>query len=277
MSLLDDSTVLITGASSGIGRELARLAAAKARALVLVARRVDRLEALRDELQRARPSLKVHLEPCDLADVAAAARFLDGLAARVGDIDVLINNAGVGDFGPFDRADWKRTESLIALNVTSLALLTHRLVAPMVARGRGGVLNISSGYGFAFSPGLASYVGSKHFVTGFTESLRLDLSGTGVVVSQCCPGPVATEFEQVAAGEEGVIPKWAQISAASCARAAMRGFERGRAMIVHGLLMKFLRFLVAVSPRFMQRLAQAPIARRFRKASDQKRLSAARE
>jgi short-subunit dehydrogenase len=238
---------------------------------------VERLEALRDELQGAHPKLKVHLEPCDLADVAAAARFLDGLSARAGDIDVLINNAGVGDFGPFDRADWKRTEALIALNVTSVALLTHRLVPPMVARRRGGVLNISSGYGFAFSPWLATYVGSKHFVTGFTESLRLDLSGTGVVVSQCCPGPVATEFEAVAAGEEGTIPKWAMISAAACARAAMRGFERGRAMIVPGALMKFLRFLVAVSPRFMQRLVQAPLARRFRKAADHKLLSAGRE
>jgi uncharacterized protein len=266
MSLIDDSTVLITGASSGIGRELARLAAVKARRLVLVARRVERLETLRAELIAARPKLEVLLEPCDLSDLAAAGRFLDGLAARAGDVDVLINNAGVGDFGVYDRADWKRTEALLTLNVTSLALLTHRLVAPMVARGRGGVLNISSGYGFAFSPGLASYVGSKHFVTGFTESLRLDLSGTGVVVSQCCPGPVATEFESVATdGGAAVIPKWLQLSAAECARAAMRGFERGRAMIVPGLLMKFLRVLVALSPRFMQRLVQAPVARRMRR------------
>jgi short-subunit dehydrogenase len=272
MSILQGSTVLITGASSGIGRELARLAAKKARRLVLVARRADRLEALRAELAVADPETKISILPCDLSDLAAARRFLDELPAQVGDIDVLINNAGVGDFGLYDRCDWNRTESLLALNVTSLALLTHRLIVPMVARGRGGVLNISSGYGFSFSPGMASYIGSKHFVTGFTESLRLDLAGTGVVVSQCCPGPVATEFESVAlAGGQPVIPKWLMISAEACARAALRGFERGRAMIVPGLLMKFLRFLVAVSPRFMQRLVQAPVAKRIRK------LSAARE
>lgn len=272
MASLQGTTVLITGASSGIGRELARLAARKARALGLVARRVDRLEALRAELAVANPMTKVAILPCDLSRLDDARRLLDELPAQLGDVDVLINNAGVGDFGLFDRCEWSRTESLLALNVTSLMLLTHRLIAPMVARGRGGVLNISSGYGFAFSPGLASYVGSKHFVTGFTEALRLDLAGTGVTVTQCCPGPVSTEFESVAlAGGEPVIPKWLMLGAEACARAALRGFERGRAMVVPGLLMKFLRFLVAVSPRFMQRLVQAPVAKRMRK------LSAARE
>jgi uncharacterized protein len=263
---LAGTTVLLTGASSGIGRELALLVAARGIArLILVARRVDRLEALRDELRARHPALEVALEPCDLADVAAAGRLCDTLLAR-GAIDVVINNAGVGDFAPYDVSEWARTEQLIALNVTSLALLTRRLLAPMVARGRGGVLNISSGYGWSFSPGLAAYVGSKHFVTGFTEVVRLDVAGTGVIVSQCCPGPVATEFNS-RLGDDAIdemMPRWVFISAEKCARAALNGFVRGRAMIVPGALMKLMRFMLAFTPRFMQRLVQRPFARRFR-------------
>jgi short-subunit dehydrogenase len=257
------TNVLITGASSGIGRELARLIAPRARSLVLVARRIDRLEALRAELMQAHKNLQVRLEPCDLSDPDAAARLCDRL--RDGDaVDVLVNNAGVGDFAPYDRADWGRVRALIDLNITSLALLTWRFVGGMVERGRGGILNISSGYGFAFSPGLAAYSGSKHFVTGFTESLRLDLVGTGVVVTQVCPGPVATEFDAVA-GATGMVPKWIHISPEACARAALRGFLRGRAMVVPGFGMKLMRFLLAFTPRVVQRLVQAPFGRRFRR------------
>ncbi len=261
---LDGTTILITGASSGIGRELARLMAPRARTLALVARRLDRLEALRDELMQMHKNLTVHLLPCDLSDPAETARLCDELPQKIGDVDVLVNNAGIGDFVPFDRADWTKTRGLLDLNITSLALLTHRLVGGMVARGRGGILNISSGYGFAFSPGLAAYSGSKHFVTGFTECLRLDLVGTGVVVTQVCPGPVATEFGQVAGSEE-LVPKWIYITGEACARAALRGFLRGRAMVVPGLGMKLMRFVLAFTPRFMQRLFQAPFGKRFRK------------
>src|SRR5258708_1351682 len=117
---LTQSTVLVTGASSGIGFELARLFGARARALVLVARRADRLEALRAEVVAAHPSLKVHLEPCDLAEAGAAERLLDGVAARAGDVDVLVNCAGLGDLSVFDRADWGKLERMLRLNVLSV-------------------------------------------------------------------------------------------------------------------------------------------------------------
>ena len=167
----------------------------------------------------------MHLFVCDLSNLDETARLLDEVAAEVGEVDVLVNNAGVGEFGAYDQMDWRRIGSMLTLNVSSLALLTHRLVGPMVARGRGGVLNISSGFGLGFSPGFAAYVGSKHFVTGFTEALRLDLSGTGVAVTQVCPGPVRTEFAARVGypGGRDPAPGIAYISDEKCARAALRG------------------------------------------------------
>jgi uncharacterized protein len=267
MSLsLDGSTVLLTGASSGIGREMALLLAPRVGVLALVARRVDRLEALRAQLTAANPKLTVHLLPCDLSDPAATAQLADTVAAQLGHVDVLINNAGVGDYGLYDQVPWARIEKMLALNVTSVALLTHRLVPAMVKKGHGGVLNISSGFGIGFSPGFAGYVGTKHFVTGFTESLRLDLTGTGVVVSQVCPGPVATEFAEVVAYPDGrdPAPAFSYISAAACARAALSGFERDRALILPGLIMKLLYLVMMMSPRFMKRLVQKGIAKKIR-------------
>jgi uncharacterized protein len=262
-ALLDGSTVLLTGASSGIGRVMARLLGPRVGKLILVARRVDRLQSLETELRAENTALTVELRPCDLVDLAAVNKLLDDLAAT--DVDVLINNAGTGDLGVFDRADWKKTETMLHLNVTSLALLTHRLVAPMVARGRGGVLNISSGFGLVFSPGMAAYIGSKHFVTGFTESLRLDLLGTGVTVTQVCPGPVATEFEENVGNFTGLKPTLVEISAERCARAALRGFERGRAMVMPGVAIRFVMWLAALTPRWGLRLFWSPFARALRK------------
>jgi uncharacterized protein len=265
----DDARILLTGASSGIGLEMARLIATRwktAKALALVARRVDRLEKLKQELTALNPALEVHLLPCDLCDLEATARLPDQAIAAMGRVDILINNAGVGHFGLFDRSDEKKTADLLMLNVNSLVLLTHRLVKPMVERKRGGILNISSGYGLGFTPAFAGYIGSKHFVTGFTESLRLDLSGTGVVVSQVCPGPVSTEFASTSGeGLDDAVPKFMNQKATSCALASVRGFERGRALILSGWVMRLVVFLLAISPRFMVRWSQGWLARRWRK------------
>src|SRR5262249_28103797 len=162
----------ITGASSGIGREMARLLAPRAKTLVLVARRRERLEELKAELLRAYGTLVVFVEPCDLAESGAWKALADAVRGRVGDVDVLINNAGVGDMGVFDRSDPDRLERMITVNVVAPAMLTRALLGPMVAKGRGGILNVSSGFGLSFLPGFAGYIGTKFFVTGFTEALR---------------------------------------------------------------------------------------------------------
>jgi uncharacterized protein len=125
----------------------------------------------------------------------------------------------------------------------------------MVRRGRGGILNVSSGFGMTFMPGMAAYIASKHYVTALTETLRLELGGTGVVVSQLCPGPVETEFQQVAGNPTGVdIPKFITIDPVRCARAGLRGFERNRAIIVPGFLPWILITMGRVSPRWLLRL-----------------------
>lgn len=265
-SLLDDAVVMITGASSGIGRELARQLAPRAKTLILVARRRDRLEELRAELAALRPELGVHLEVRDLADTTALKAMVASVREAVGDVDVLINNAGVGDLGIFDRSDARKIECMITLNVTSLALLTHALLPSMVEKRRGGILNVSSSFGLAFLPGFAAYIGTKHFVTGFTESLRADLAGTGVTVTQICPGPVATEFEQNVGNFTGQkIPSFVEISGERCARIALRAFERGRALVIPGFLMRAVMLMTALTPRFALRIFANVVGRTLRK------------
>ncbi|WP_437677380.1 SDR family NAD(P)-dependent oxidoreductase [Sorangium sp. So ce131] len=265
-SPIDRGVVLITGASSGIGRALAREVAARARALVLVARRQDRLEALRAELVAARPALTVLVYGCDVADRAAVDAMLRAAAVEVGEIDVLVNNAGSGDLGVYDLSAWPRAEQMIALNVTALAYLTHRLVGPMVSRGRGAIANVSSGFGLTFGPGMAAYIGTKHFVTSFTEALRLDLAGTGVRVTQVCPGPVQTEFNEVAGNFTGLEPPaLLSISPERCARALVRAIDRGRALVVPGVVAWLVVHLGVLCPRWLLRLAYRPIARALRR------------
>lgn len=254
-------TVLVTGASSGIGRELARQMATGAKALALVARRRERLEALADELRHAHPSLEVIVRPTDLTDAAARDAMVDEVTEALGSVDVLVNNAGFGDVGAFDKADWDKLHRMIELNVTALTHLSHRLYPGMVERGRGGVLNVSSGFGLQFMPSFAAYVGTKHYVSGFTESLHVEAARLGVTVTQVCPGPVDTEFEEVAGNFTGQRPPaLVRISPERCARQALRGFRRGRALVVPGLLIRIVMLLGAWTPRWLLRLLYRPAA-----------------
>lgn len=263
MSRFGGAAVLITGASSGIGLELARQVAPDAKFLVLVARRQERLDALQGELRQKDPHLSVQVYPCDLADLGAVERMLGYLASEAAPIDVLINNAGIGDQALFDQSDWKSQQRLIAVNVIAPLRLAHALVPGMVNRGRGGILNIGSGAGVAYLPGATTYVASKHFIDGFSENLRLDLSGTGVTVTQVLPGPVETEFDQ-AAGIEGLggPPGNVTISAAACAREALAGFERGEAQVFPGRRYRNLMRAHALAPRtLLRRMGQAQAKR----------------
>ena len=263
---LDGATVLLTGASSGIGLSLARLFAKRAGRLVLVARRKERLLALAEELRSAHPSLDVRVEPADLSVPDEAEKLVARLLAQGVVIDVLVNNAGVGLMGMFDRADARKIRQMIDLNVTSLVALTHACVKGMVERGRGGILNVSSGAGLTLMPGFAAYVGTKHFVTGFSEALRCDLAGTGVTVTQVCPGPVATEFEETAGNFTGVkVPGFVELSADDCARSAFEAFVAGKALVVPGLVMKLVMAWVSAQPRWFVRFYTSIAAKIVRK------------
>jgi short-subunit dehydrogenase len=265
---IDGGTVLITGASSGIGLELARELAPRARSLIVVARRVERLEELKDELSAGHPGLVVRPEPCNLSDPDAVDALSERLLDDFGAVDILVNNAGAGFKGLYEKSAWDRVYGLIRLNVIALALLTRRLTPAMVARRRGGVLNINSGAGVAIMPGMAAYVGTKHFVTGFTETLRAELDGTKVVVSQVLPGPVETGFDEAAnIGPPGVMDRVFRISATRCAREAIQGFERGRPMIFPGSAYRAAMTLQGALPRGLQRRAARSQGRGLRKTS----------
>ena len=266
-STKNHGTVLITGASAGIGRELALEFGARAEMLVLVARRLDRLEVLKAELAGRYPGLKVVVLAADLSDESDIETLLGRVAGEAGPVDVLVNNAGLGDSVLFDHSKWTRTRQVLGTNILAVAQLTSALVPALVKRGYGGVLNIGSGAGLTVMPNAASYVGSKHFVAGFSEALRADLAGTGVVVTQVCPGPVESEFDQVAGsvgGMAGAPPQFFRISAAQCAREAIAGFERGKAVVFPGRLYRLLMRALPVVPWWLRRKQAAKAAARLR-------------
>jgi short-subunit dehydrogenase len=273
-SAIDGGVVLVTGASSGIGMAIARMVAMRAQVIVLVARRVERLAKLKEELLVARRALRVEVIACDLSKREEIPKLVSEIASRGLAIDVLVNNAGVGLMGVFDRADASRVTSMIDLNVTSLTLLTSAFLPGMVERNRGGVLNVSSGFGLSVMPAFAAYIGTKHFVTGFTEGLHADLAGTNVVVTQVCPGPVATEFEEAIGNFTGMkAPSFVEISAEHCARAAVRGFDRRRALVVPGFWMKVALLSNDLTPRFVRRF----FARMLGGAARRKQLGAIKD
>lgn len=249
---IDSGTVFITGASSGIGWEIACQLARRARTLVLVARRVERLEALRDVLLERNPTLGVVVERCDLSNPDEVDVLLKSLREDLVEVDVLVNNAGLGDYSLYEQESWSRIHQMLQVNVTAPVLLTHRLLRRMVERGRGGILNVGSSSGRMFYPGSAVYNGTRHFLDGFTESLRLELLGTGVVVTQVAPGPVDTGFT------------WLRISVARCAREALEGFERAVPRVYPGLAHRWVMRLLSLVPRPVMRAAGLVAARRLR-------------
>jgi hypothetical protein len=257
-----DGTVLVTGASGGIGAALVHELAVTASALVLVARRGDVLAALADELRARRPALFVHTFVCDLADAAALEALCDRIEQEVGTIDVLVNNAGMGDQSFVEHARWDRLAQLLALNVVAPTRLCARFVPGMVARGRGGVLNVSSAFAFAYLPGFATYAASKHYVTAFTDTLRSELAGTGVVVTQLLPGPIATDFLANSQPNTPLTPPaFSMLSAERCAKVALAGFRRGRALVVPGLLFLLVTSVSRMTPRFVLRVFASVLAR----------------
>jgi uncharacterized protein len=267
---IDGGTVLVTGASAGIGRELAVQLAPRAGALVLLARRARRLEELRAGLLARHPRLQVLILPVDLSDENDVDRAVADAGEQAGAVDVLVNNAGVGHEGLADQADWPRVRAVLRTNVLAVAQLTTALVPAMVERGRGGVLNMGSGAGLTVMPAAAAYSASKHFMDGFSEALRADLAGTGVVVTQVCPGPVDSEFDQVAGSAGGMTggpPQFLRISAAQCAREALAGFDRGAPLVFPGRAYRMAMRALPLLPRGLSRRQAARSATRLRRTA----------
>jgi short-subunit dehydrogenase len=251
--------VLITGASAGIGREFARQLTGRAGALVLVARRLERLEELRGELTKRDPNLNVLIRAVDLSQAIEVDELCAWLEREKIAVDFLINNAGLGDRGVFVTSDPQRVREMLAVNVVALTALTHALLPAMIQKKRGAILNVSSSAGFLPIKKLAVYAATKAFVTSFSEALRAEVQGFGIAVTALCPGPVHTEFGQVArrnsSKPEKSGPEFAHVSVEEVVRVGLQAVERGKAIVVPGLIIKMAILLVRLTPMPLLRLA----------------------
>ena len=248
---LNDCNALITGASAGIGREFARQLAHLCRSMILVARRDERLIELADQLQREHLKLVVYIRKVDLADLGQLQAFLEWLDREKLEVDLLINNAGLGDSGPFAESDPDRNKEMTLVNVATLTLVTRHLLPQMVAKQRGAILNVSSSAGFLPIPGFAVYAATKAYVTSFSEALRAELRGTGVSVCALCPGPVVTEFQRVAnreGAQPNIGPKFLVVTVEQIVRDGLAALEADRPLVIPGLAMKFLMLLCRLTP-----------------------------
>ncbi len=248
------SPVVVTGASSGIGEEFARRFAERGHNLTIVARRVDRLEALAEEL-RSRHGVSVDVMPADLETArgrTAVARLLRQLPGCV-----LVNNAGFGTRGRLTGLDAARERAEVQVNVVALHELTLAALPGLIEAGTGGVINLGSTAAFQPLPYMATYSGSKAFVLHFTEALAEELRGSGVRVMALCPGPVRTEFDDVS-GVNGSLDFLRPLSVARCVAAALRAFDRGQAVCVPGAINLALAQSPRLAPRALVRRVAAP-------------------
>jgi short-subunit dehydrogenase len=258
MRFLDGCTALITGASFGIGEEMARQLAPQARALVLVARRVERLDALKSEFAASSPHLSVVVKQVELAEDAQLSQFLAWLDESGLQVDFLINNAGLGDYGLFEKGDWAKIDKMLAVNIRALTRLSHHLLPTFVRMPRAAILNVSSIAAFVPVPAMAVYAATKAYVSSFTEALRVELRNTHVSVTALCPGPVETGFRSVARREgspagEPPAPQIFTVTAEQVVRQALDGVERNRARVIPGALVAVVMILVSLIPIFVLR------------------------
>lgn len=253
---MDDFHVMVTGASSGLGEAFARALAPRVRRLVLVARREDRLLMLRAELVAAHANLE-EVRVCR-ADLADPGDFEDLVRRECGEIDLLVNNAGLGDYGDFAGAEWVRVQTMMDVNMVALTRLTHAVLPGMRRRRRGGVIQVSSLAGEVFIPDFAVYAATKAYVTRFSEALRLEVREDGVTVVAVCPGPVATEFGAVArrgGRERRPLPlyNFLYTSAERVVSEALAAFTAGRARVFPGWPVRLAAAGIGVLPVWAER------------------------
>ena len=240
-------TVLITGASAGIGAALSRLMAAEGFDIALTARRRERLQELAKEVETR--GVKAHVWPDDLADPAAARRLHERAKAEGVAIEILVNNAGFGARGRFGEIALERQLEMIAVNVTALTALTHVFLQDMKDRGRGRILNVASIAGFQPGPFLAVYYATKGYDYLFTEALAEELRGSGITASCLFPGVTATEWQAVAGTDGSRLGRMRGMSAEAVAQIAYDGLMAGQRTIIPGLHNKASALAVKILPR----------------------------
>jgi short-subunit dehydrogenase len=255
-----NATVLITGASSGIGTELARQLAARGHNVTLVARRKARLQEVAEEVRRAH-GVAAEVHACNLASDRARANLITKLSEGKLRIDAVCNNAGFGTFGKFQDLPLEREAEEVHLNVVALHELSGAFLDGMIKRQAGAILNVASIAGFQPLPSQATYGATKAFAVSFSEALHTDLNGTGVSCTALCPGPVRTEFVEVAnmSQFENMGPDFVWKTPAEVARVGIEGMVKGKRIVFSGLA----HAAVAASGRFAPRSVLLPLASRF--------------
>ena len=257
-------TALITGASFGIGLELARVFAREGYNLVLVARSADKLRQLASELEKAHGTRSLILA-VDLTEPGAPAYVLDQTTRADIQVDVLVNNAGFGQYGLFAENDLEDCLRQIQLNVTTLTHLTRLYLPEMIKRESGGILNVASTAAFQPGPLMAVYFATKAYVLHFSEALANELDGSGVTVTALCPGATATEFHKRANATSMNLLKFGSMDARPVAEDGYRALMAGKPVVISG----FKNWLLAQSVRFSPRRLVTAIARKTQEAGGQ--------
>jgi len=242
-------TALITGASSGIGRELAEIHARNGHNLIITARREERLKTLKSDLEDRYDS-KIVVFPADLSDENAPEEIFHFTNKHKISVDFLINNAGVGDYGFFHEADWSRQRTMLDLNIKSLTHLTHLYLPEMIKKERAYIMNVASTAAFQPGPLMSVYYASKHYVLAFSEGLANELSNTGVTVTALCPGPTKSEFQEQAKMEKSkMLDRLPIDSSKDVAEYGYKAMMNGKRVAVYGFLNKIMANIVGLFPR----------------------------
>src|SRR5881394_691997 len=244
---MTDLVTLITGASAGIGAELARVFAANGHRVVLVARRADRMAALAGEITSTGGSAPIVIA-CDLEQPDAGDKIAAALAAEGVEVEFVVNNAGFGLFGNAIELDRTEQLGIIAVNIRATTDLSLRFSDQLI-RHRGGILNVASIAGFLPGTGMAVYYASKAYVLSFSEALRRELASRGVRVTALCPGPVPSEFQARAGLQPGFDSAVLNVSPAEVANAGYRGLMANKRLVLPGISIKLVPFLLRFFPR----------------------------
>jgi short-subunit dehydrogenase len=257
------ATALITGASNGIGLELAKIHAAKGDQLVLVARNKSKLDELKLELEKTY-KISVYTIGKDLSAMNAGQEIFDETSKQQIHIDYLINNAGFGDFGMFVETDWNKEAQMIQLNITALTQLTKLYLKEMVKRGSGKIMNVASTAAFQSGPTMAVYYATKAYVLSFSEAIDNEVRDKGVTVTALCPGATESGFQAAAAMEESNLVKGRKLPTSK--EVAEYGYEsmmKGRTVAIHG----FMNYLLANTVRFIPRAMVVKVTRKLQDKS----------
>ena len=245
------SCVLITGATTGIGYELAKLYARDGKNLILIARSEDKLREVKEELSLY--NTKIYTLALDLAVNNSCEKILESVNKNNLTVDILVNNAGIGTYGYLNETDIERELNLIDVNIRALTELTKLFIPSMISNGEGAIMNVSSTAAFCAGPKMANYYASKAYVLSFTEALHEELKNNNIKVSCLCPGPIKTGFQEKAGIKKNENIKNSSMSAKNVASIAYKDFNRGKAIIIPGFKNKILVYLNKLIPRSLSR------------------------